>query len=201
MQVGVIDYGSGNTGSVLNAFERIGHVALLSGELDLLASCTHLVLPGVGSFPAAKEKLDKVMPESVLRELASDARAFLGVCVGMQLLCESGDENGVTAGYGYFSGNVSSIPGAPVRPHMGWNNLENIDSTNPLLEGIAETDDFYFVHSYCLVGADDSQIGANVTYGSRFPVVLRNSNVYGVQFHPEKSSVAGAKLLKNFMSL
>ena len=201
MQVGVIDYGSGNTGSVLNAFERIGHVALLSKDLRLLSSCTHLVLPGVGSFPAAKEKLDKVMSESDLRDLILGSRAFLGVCVGMQLLCDSGDENGVTAGYGYFSGNVGSIPGAPVLPHMGWNNLEDIDGSNPLLKGVSENDDFYFVHSYCLIGGDYSQIGANVEYGSRFPAVVKNNNVYGVQFHPEKSAGAGAKLLKNFLAL
>jgi imidazole glycerol-phosphate synthase subunit HisH len=201
LQVGIIDYGSGNTGSVVNAFSRLGHHALMSDDLDKLASCTHLVLPGVGSFSAAREKLEKVMSAIELRKLASGARAFLGICVGMQLLCEEGDENGLTAGYGFFKGRVSVIPDASVLPHVGWNNLQEIDTGNPLLEGISELDDFYFVHSFCLTGSDNSQISASTDHGSRFPAVARKENVYGVQFHPEKSAGAGARLLKNFLNL
>ena len=119
----------------------------------------------------------------------------------MQLFCDSGEEFRSTPGYGYFSGKVTPIPGAKVLPHMGWNNLEGIDPSNPLLEGVTEDDDFYFVHSYCLVGADDSQTSASTFYGSRFPAVVRNNNIYGVQFHPEKSAGAGAKLLSNFLTL
>lgn len=201
LQLGIIDYGSGNTGSVVNAFARLGQAALLSSDVDQLASCTHLVLPGVGSFPAAREKLDKVLPSSILKELALSSRAFLGICVGMQLLCESGDEDGFTEGYGFFSGKVSSIPQASVLPHMGWNNLESIDGDNAILQGISESADFYFVHSYCLVGEDDSQIAARAEYGYLFPAVVRNNNVFGVQFHPEKSAGAGAKLLSNFLEI
>lgn len=201
LRVGIVDYGSGNTGSVANALVKLGCTPVLSGVLGELASCTHIVLPGVGSFGAAKEKLDRVLPEKGLGELVSGCTAFLGICVGMQLLCEFGDENGLTKGYGFCSGRVSSIPQASVLPHMGWNNLESIDSRNPILKGVSESDDFYFLHSYCLVNGDDSQISASVNYGSLFPAVIQNNNIFGVQFHPEKSAAAGAKLLSNFLSL
>lgn len=201
MSVGVIDYGSGNTGSILNAFEAIGQNAVLSNSLDQLMGCSHLVLPGVGSFASAKSKLTKVLGEQGLNELISTSIPFLGICVGMQLLCESGSENEATSGYGIFSGRVDPIPGASVLPHMGWNNLNFIDDSNPLLTGISEEDDFYFLHSYCLAAAADAQVVATTYYGTAFPAVVQNQNIFGVQFHPEKSSLSGKKLIKNFLAI
>ena len=201
MRVGIIDYGSGNTGSILSAFRGIGQAAILSDEKEQLIRCSHLVLPGVGSFASAKSKLSKVLGEHGLSELISSSIPFLGICVGMQLLCESGSENETTPGYGVFAGRVDSIPGASTLPHMGWNNLEARDYSNPLLTGISGEDDFYFLHSYCLVAADPAQVVATAQYGTMFPAVVQNQNVFGVQFHPEKSSLAGRKLLKNFLAI
>lgn len=201
MKIGIIDYGSGNIGSVRNALHLLGHDALLSNVFAELKSCSHLILPGVGSFSGAKQKLEMVLEDSQVAELAENSKAFLGICVGMQILCDSGNENGVTPGYGFFTGQVNPIPGADILPHMGWNNLDRIDVASPLLKGITEEDDFYFVHSYCLVGSRDSQVISSATYGTNFPAVVQNENVYGVQFHPEKSSAAGRKLLENFLEI
>jgi glutamine amidotransferase len=201
LKIGIIDYGSGNIGSVQNAFNLLGHDALLSKDFKELKSCSHLILPGVGSFSSTKQKLEMVLDESQVAELAESSKAFLGICVGMQLLCSSGNENGITKGYGYFTGQVDLIPGAQILPHMGWNNLEGMNIASPLLKGITEEDDFYFVHSYCLVGSQESQVISSAIYGTTFPAVVQNKNVYGVQFHPEKSSSAGRKLLENFLEL
>ncbi len=201
MQVGIIDYGSGNVGSVFNAILRLGHNAILSSDVEELSLCTHVILPGVGSFSSAKRKLDSVISDQDLRVLAKNSQGFLGICVGMQLLCESGSENEVTPGYGFFSGEVGRIPSASVLPHMGWNNLVGMEMASPLLKGISPVDDFYFVHSYSLVGGKGSQIIASAEYGSVFPAVVGDNNVFGVQFHPEKSSTAGSKLLTNFLSI
>ena len=201
MQVGIINYGSGNVGSVQNALKILGHGALLSSEMSQLASCSHIILPGVGSFSSAKHKLQNVLDDSQLSELARNSRAFLGICVGMQLLCDLGNENEPTPGYGFFSGEVDLIPSASILPHVGWNNLEGIQTSSPLLKGITEEDDFYFVHSYCVVGNQGTQVISYANYGSTFPAVLQNENIYGVQFHPEKSALAGRRLLANFLEL
>jgi glutamine amidotransferase len=155
----------------------------------------------VGSFSSAKKKLASVISAQDLRVLAENSQAFLGICVGMQLLCESGSEDEITPGYGFFSGQVDRIPNASILPHMGWNNLVGMELTSPLLKGISPVDDFYFVHSYSLVGGKNSQIIASTEYGSIIPAVVGDNNIFGVQFHPEKSSTAGSKLLTNFLSI
>lgn len=201
MKIGIINYGSGNIGSVQNALNLLGHTVLLSSEFKELESCSHLILPGVGSFNSAKKKLEGVLSKCQVTDLALSSHAFLGICVGMQLLCDSGSENELTQGYGFFAGQVDVIPDAHILPHMGWNNLEEIRVESPLLTGITEEDDFYFVHSYCLVGSKSSQVISSASYGTTFPAVVQNENIYGVQFHPEKSSSAGRKLLANFLEL
>ena len=201
MRIGVIDYGSGNIGSVQNAIKTLGHDVVLSSKFKELEACSHLILPGVGSFNSAKKKLEGILSDSQVTDLAMNSKAFLGICVGMQLLCDSGNENEVTPGYGFFAGQVDVIPDSKILPHMGWNNLEEIRIANPLLTGITEEDDFYFVHSYCLVSSKDCQVISSVSYGATFPAIVQNENIYGVQFHPEKSSSAGRKLLANFLQL
>ena len=201
MQVGIIDYGSGNVGSVFNSLLKLGHKPILSSDIGELSLCTHVILPGVGSFSSAKKKLASVISAQDLRVLAENSQAFLGICVGMQLLCESGSEDEITPGYGFFSGQVDRIPNASILPHMGWNNLVGMEMTSPLLKGISPVDDFYFVHSYSLVGGKNSQIIASTEYGSILPAVVGENNIFGVQFHPEKSSTAGSKLLTNFLSI
>ena len=201
LKIGVIDYGSGNVGSVMNSLMRLGHEPVLSSDYHELSSCTHLILPGVGSFGAVKTKLDSVLTNSQIISLAQGSKAFLGICVGMQILCDVGEEDQITRGFGVFRGRVVRIPHASVLPHMGWNNLEAIKAASPLLEGISEEDDFYFVHSYCLADEDSDEVVARANYGTVFPAVTQRGNVYGVQFHPEKSSGAGRKVLVNFLSL
>lgn len=201
LKVGVIDYGTGNVGSVMNSLKRLGQAPVLSGDYRELSSCSHLILPGVGSFGAVKNKLDAVLTTAEVISLTQESKAFLGICVGMQILCDFGEEDQITKGFGVFSGRVARIPNASVLPHMGWNNLEAIKTSSPLLEGISDEDDFYFVHSYCLSDEDSSQVVARADYGSVFPAVTQKGNVYGVQFHPEKSATAGRKVLMNFLSI
>lgn len=200
-KVGVISYGSGNIASVQNALSKLDCDVLVTGDHKALSTCSHLILPGVGSFNSVKAKLDLVLDPGILLELSAKARGLLGICVGLQILADQGEEFGLTPGFGKFKGTVTRIDSAPLLPHMGWNNLIEIRDACPILASVTPEDDFYFVHSYALSNWSDSQIMAKAHYGSDFPAVVREGNIYGVQFHPEKSSASGQKIFRNFLSL
>lgn len=195
--VGIIDYGSGNVGSILNALKKTETDSILSNQRDALLACSHIILPGVGSFSGAMQKLRSKIGLDFVRELA-DQKPFLGICVGMQALGSTSEEFGSTEeGMGIFPHKVRQLRGAPYLPHVGWNSLIGVSKQSQLLKGLDENEDFYFVHSFVLDAADGFSV-ASCSYGEEFIAVVERGQTFGVQFHPEKSGPAGVKLLENF---
>jgi imidazole glycerol-phosphate synthase subunit HisH len=199
--VGILDYGSGNTGSVHRAMMRISDDVRLCKSLEELELCSHLILPGVGNFVKSKSLLEEAFGESGVNQIVSSGKPFLGICVGMQLLATTGFETRETTGFNVIPGTINKIRNATRLPHVGWNNLENIKQPNPLLMGVSHLDDFYFVHSYAYDIIEPEFSIAETHYGSKFTSVVQRENVFGVQFHPEKSGKAGQAILRNFLSL
>ena len=194
----ILDYGSGNVGSVKNAFERIGINAVVSNNASDVKNASHLVLPGVGAFKASMEKIESKLPVDLVLQQLSSGKPFLGICVGMQVLSGQGFEFEAHKGLGVFTGSeVIELPAEVSKPHVGWNSLQLINS-HPILDNIDEGSDFYFVHSYYVSKLDPSSVIAVCDYGVKFPAVTALENVVGVQFHPEKSQSNGERLLRNF---
>ena len=195
-QLAIIDSGGANIASLQLAIERLGVPANLTTDPDLLRRATHVILPGVGAAADCMMRLRNAGLVDVIRGLQ---QPLLGICVGMQLLFESSEEGDVEC-LGVLPGRVRRLSNRgdlPV-PHMGWNQLE-FSQTSPLLNDIREGDYVYFVHSYA---APVSQATlATTTYGDKFSAVVQQGNVYGAQFHPERSARIGAQLLRNFVSL
>ncbi|MXS19955.1 imidazole glycerol phosphate synthase subunit HisH [Pseudomonas oryzihabitans] len=200
-RVCVLDYGAGNVRSVLNLFESLGPTQL-SNDPEIIAAASHLVLPGVGAFGAAMAKVEQHLPLPLLRRLVlEERRPFLGICVGMQLLADEGLEFGHCRGLGWIPGRVERLAsGDSPLPHVGWNDVR-VERAHPLLQGLEEPADFYFVHSYGFQATDPANVLATVEYGERFAAVVGRGNVLGVQFHPEKSQGPGRRLLRNFLEL
>jgi len=197
--IGIVDYGVGNLASVRNAFDHLGHDARICEDASALAGCDRLVLPGVGSFRAAMLSLADRGWVDALREYAASGRPLMGICLGMQLLFDSGDEHGPTPGLGFVHGRVVRLEPAPPNkvPHMGWNNLTRT-RPHPLVRGIKTGVDFYFVHSYHCVPDDANDAVAYCDFGGEFVAGVAAGNVAGLQFHPEKSQPAGMRILDNF---
>ena len=198
----IVDYGMGNLRSVQKAFEKLGVEAAICDHASGLSDADKLVLPGVGAFrDAIGELRRKEMVGPLLEHLQAD-RPFLGICLGLQLLFDVGLEDGEWEGLGVIPGQVvrfESQPGLKI-PHMGWNSLE-IARNCPLLDGIPRDPYFYFVHSYHVVPADDSDVVARTEHGVRFVSMIARGNLFASQFHPEKSQRLGLKLLSNFAAL
>jgi glutamine amidotransferase len=199
--IGIIDYGLGNLASVRNAFEHLGHEAHICATPDEALVCERLVLPGVGSFRAGILALDAQGWTEALRRLVAENRPLLGICLGMQLLFDIGEEHGPSKGLGLVPGKVVRLtPSEPHKvPHVGWNALSQM-GLHPLLEGISHRVDFYFVHSYhCIPDASDDVI-ALCDFGGLFVAAAGRGNVVGTQFHPEKSQPGGMRILENFVA-
>ena len=192
--IGIVDYGMGNLFSVSKALERLGADFFISGDAVTLLEADALILPGVGAFRDAMERL----PADAIKKFAASGKPLLGICLGMQLLFEKSEENGITDGLGLLPGTVRRFPGQTYKvPHMGWNRLEFV-STNPLLKNLQE-DYVYFVHSYYV---EPSAVTlAKVNYHEQVSAIVGQDNILGMQFHPEKSSKLGMALLKNFLEL
>ncbi len=202
MSTVIIGTGIANVGSVVNMFRRLGDNPVVSGDPDTIATADKLLLPGVGAFDAGMAGLHSSGLAEALRLRAREGVPILGICLGMQLLFNSSEE-GVAAGLGLIPGVVRRLPAdspvGPVRiPHMGWSRLEYC-RPHGLTEGIGEEARFYFVHSYAVVPDDDGDIIGVSTHGSRFVSAVARQNVFGVQFHPEKSHRYGKALLGNFL--
>ncbi|MDP3791537.1 MAG: imidazole glycerol phosphate synthase subunit HisH [Candidatus Omnitrophota bacterium] len=198
----IIDYGFGNVNSVYNAFKSFHDSVMVSNDAKDMEKATHLVLPGVGAFKAAIDKIKK-MPTFELLEYSvlNKKKMFLGICVGMQVLADVGHEHGSCDGLGWIPGAVKRINAPNLSlPHVGWNNIRVVRKS-PLLEGMSDNTDFYYVHSYHLEPLNSEEMMASSNYGEEFAAIVNRDNIYGVQFHPEKSQKAGIMLLKNFMSL
>jgi glutamine amidotransferase len=199
--IGIIDYGLGNLASVRNAFEHLGHDARLCATPDEAVVCERLVLPGVGSFKAGMLALDARGWTEALRGLVAEARPLLGICLGLQLLFDIGEEHGPSKGLGLVPGRVVRLaPSEPHKvPHVGWNSLPEMGS-HPLFQGISRHVDFYFVHSYhCIPDMRDDVI-ALCDFGGLFVAAAGRGNVVGTQFHPEKSQPGGMRVLENFVA-
>lgn len=196
----IIDYGMGNLRSVQNGFAEAGFATVVSGDPDELAQADGLVLPGVGAFGQAMERLRRDGLDQVIRQQVAKGVPLLGICLGLQLLFDHSEEMGDHSGLGLIPGDVVLFNGELKVPQVGWNQLD-IKREHPLLAGIVNGDYFYFVHSYYVRPKDSAVHLATADYGEAFPAVVQKDNVFGIQFHPEKSSRLGLQILKNFGEL
>jgi imidazole glycerol-phosphate synthase subunit HisH len=200
--VGVVDYGMGNRRSVQKALERVGARATVTHAHDELNACDGLVIPGVGAFPLAIRNLRALGLDELLRGRASQRTPVLGVCLGMQLLFEVSDELGRTEGLALIEGAVTRLDANGLRvPHIGWNDVR-FERESPLTAGLpAEGCPFYHVHSLAPRPSVREDVVGTSEYGERFATIVQRGNVFGVQFHPEKSSAHGLELLANFVAM
>lgn len=200
-RVVVIDAGFGNVRSVLNALESLGSNACLSRNPVDLRAADALILPGVGAFTDGMKQLRQLELVSILEDLVlNQGKPFLGICLGMQLLARRGDEGGECTGLGWIEAEVTRFSSSSSLkiPHVGWNDvIATVD--DPLLGTAGTTNAYYFVHSYHLQVDDPALAVGTCEYGANFPAVIRKNNVWGAQFHPEKSHRAGLRLLANFL--
>jgi glutamine amidotransferase len=201
-KVCILDYGGGNVKSVFNMFESIGVESVISNKESEIIEASHVVLPGVGSFGEVMEKINSNLPLSVLEEeVLSKNKPFLGVCVGMQVLGTFGNEFGNHRGLNWIPGSVNKMEvGNNSLPHVGWNTVE-FTLKNKFTNGLMDNPDYYFVHSNCFKPDEESHSIGITNYGGEFTSVVQLGNIFGVQFHPEKSQVFGKKILQNFLSV
>lgn len=200
MEVGIIDYGMGNLRNVQKAFEHIGIPARISASPATLGAADGLVLPGVGAFGDAMRNLRAASLVAPIRERVAAGVPFLGICLGMQLLFDHSAEMGQHEGLGILPGQVVRFSGDLKVPHIGWNQLDVAPdrSQDPILRGIPDHSYAYFVHSYHVVPAEPACVVTTTSYGIDFVSMVGLDNVYGAQFHPEKSQEVGLGLLRNF---
>ena len=199
--IAIIDYGVGNLFSLHQSFLKIGAETVVTGDPEIIRKAERVILPGVGAYGEAAEKIKNTGLDKVVREVVSEGRPLLGICLGMQLLFEYGTEFGHNEGLGLLNGYVKTmrddIKGDLKLPQIGWNAL-NIKKDNKLFKHINNGDHVYFVHSYHAVDCDDSLI-ATTEYGAEITAAVACDNVFGCQFHPEKSGEVGLKILKGFL--
>ncbi len=198
--VAIVDYGVGNLFSLSSSLAAIGQEAVVSGDPKLIASADRVILPGVGAFRDAAAKLRLYGLDEAVKKAAGSGRPLLGICLGMQLLFDESFEYGRWDGLGLLKGSVKPIkdfiPAELKIPHMGWNGLDIVKGS-PLLGRIKSGDQVYFVHSYAVTGCEDSLL-ATAEYGAKLTAAVGRDNVFGCQFHPEKSGDVGLDILRAF---
>jgi len=195
----IVDYGVGNLMSVSNAMSFLGVETKITSDAGELERSASIILPGVGAFPAGADKLRASGLDKILIA-ESEKKPILGICLGMQLLFERGTEVRPCEGLGFVKGGVEKI-GTPLKlPHIGWNSL-TFQNDSPLFRGIGQGAYVYFVHSFCGMAEDESQVIARTSYGASVVAAVQSGNVFGTQFHPEKSGETGLAMLKNFGEL
>jgi len=208
--IAIVDYGIGNLRSIEKAFEAVGADVVRSDRPEDIRTADKVVLPGVGAFGACIDEIRRRKLEKPIFDAIKEGKPFLGVCVGMQLLFGSSEEMGQHKGLGVLPGHVLHFTTAcktdlhrqseegPLKiPHMGWNTVER-QREDPLLRGLPAQPYFYFVHSYAAAPTTSSDMLASCRHGVAFPAIVQRNNVYGVQFHPEKSQANGLRILQNF---
>lgn len=201
MRIGIVNYGMGNLASVYRALEAIGYEPFIADFPADLHNASRFILPGVGAFAEGMDRLAAGGWIEEITRLVGAGRPLLGICLGMQFLADRGGEGGEREGLKLVPGEIRHLKdlGCAERiPHVGWNNIARTRD-DPLLEGIDSGTDFYFVHSYAFVPTGPDSLLASVDYGGDVAAVVRRGNVWGTQFHPEKSSKAGLRLLRNFV--
>lgn len=198
----IIDYDAGNIKSVEKALQFLGEEVLVTREPEEIRRAERVILPGVGAFGDAMEKLDKYGLIQVIRQTVEEKRPFLGICLGLQLLFESSEESPGEPGLGLLKGRILQIPGGGGLkvPHIGWNSLR-FPRPGRLFQGIGEGVYVYFVHSYYLAAEEETVVSAVTEYGVSIHAAVEKDNLFACQFHPEKSSDAGLRILKNFVNL
>jgi glutamine amidotransferase len=203
MKIVIIDYGMGNVHSVAKSIQVCGAEPIITNKKTVINSADKIILPGVGAFDDAMAELKKLDLISVIQEQVNCKKPFLGICLGMQLLLEGSQEAKINKGLGILKGQVVKfkLGGGLKVPHMGWNDCKVVAKDCLLLSGISGNSQVYFCHSYYPEPSDKSVIAATSNYGLEFSCVLCKDNVYGVQFHPEKSQLIGLKIIKNFVQL
>lgn len=207
--IAIIDYGMGNLRSVQKALEKAGAGAVITSASLEIQKAQKIVLPGVGAMRPAMEKLSSLNLIPAIKDSIAAGKPFLGICLGLQLLFEKGLEGGEVKGLGILKGRVERF--APLEkatdkkffkiPHMGWNQLQIQKKDCPILKGIKDSADVYFCHSYFVNPQDKSVIAATTAYAQEFASCTWQKNIFGVQFHPEKSQDAGLEILRNFVRI
>ncbi len=200
--IAIIDYDAGNIRSVEKALTALGEQPVVTRDKEKILAADKLILPGVGAFGDAMERLHQYGLVDVIREAVKKGTPFLGICLGLQLLFERSDESEGVEGLGILKGEIKKIPDSPGLkiPHMGWNSLE-IKPDARLFAGIPNGSYVYFVHSYYLKAEDPAIVAATTEYSTHIHAAVEAGNVFACQFHPEKSSEVGLRILKNFISL
>jgi glutamine amidotransferase len=199
-RIAILDYGMGNLRSVEKALEHIGAVATITNDATTVRAADGVVLPGVGAFPRAMERVRELGLDELLEERREAGVPILGICLGLQLLFDSTTELGGAEGLGLLPGPVDGVPAGGLKvPHIGWSPVR-WERESRLIEGIDSETPFYFVHSFAPRPGAEELLGSTA-YGERFACAAERDNVFGVQFHPEKSSAAGLRLLANFTGI
>ena len=200
--VSIIDYGAGNIKSVENAVRYLGHDVVLTRDPEVLLSSDHCILPGVGAFGVAMERLKHYGLDEVIREIVKREIPLLGICLGLQLLFESSEESPGAEGLGILKGRILRIPDTDGRkvPQIGWNDL-SYPAQGRLFQGLPEGTYVYFVHSYYLRAEDPSIVTARTEYGVSIDAAVESGSVMACQFHPEKSESAGMRIMENFLRI
>ncbi|KPI50967.1 imidazole glycerol phosphate synthase subunit HisH [Clostridioides difficile] len=193
----IVDYGLGNIDSVSRGFKKAGIETKISSDINEIKKANSLILPGVGAFRDSINALDELGLIPILREHASKGKFLIGICLGMQLLYEKSYEYGEYEGLGLIKGSIDKLDISLKVPHMGWNNLKFNKEDDDILKYIKEDDYVYFVHSY-YANSSNEELIAFSEYEKKIPAIVRKNNVYGIQFHPEKSGEVGLNILKAY---
>lgn len=197
----ILDIDSGNILSLKNIVVKFNENVKISNTDSDLEESTHILLPGVGSYSEVMNKIkNKINIDLLKKKLNEDKTLFLGICVGMQILSSLGYENETSEGLSLIAGKVQKLNTNENLPHVGWNSID-FRNTNKLFKDISDKTDFYFTHSYCFELNDSSCEISSTNYGVKFSSAINKNNIYGTQFHPEKSQSAGIKLIKNFLEI
>ena len=200
--IAIVDYGMGNLRSVSKALEKLGAEVKVTSDAQVIRDAQKIVLPGVGAFGDAICELRKRNLIKPIKEAIEKGKPFLGICLGLQLLFKSSEENPGVPGLGIFPGTVVRFNSSDLKvPHMGWNEVKLSGDRDSLLSGVKDSGYFYFVHSYYAKPDDATLVQGSADYGVRFPAILGKRNVWATQFHPEKSQEEGLKILENFVKL
>ncbi|RHW63367.1 imidazole glycerol phosphate synthase subunit HisH [Clostridium botulinum] len=195
--ISIVDYGMGNLKSVENALDFLGIKSVITSEREVILNSDGVILPGVGAFPDAINNIKRDGIDKVLKEAVKKDKPLLGICLGMQLLFEESEEIKSCRGLGFLKGKIEKMKVNLKIPHMGWNNL-SFCKDSPILNGIKEDSYVYYVHSYCAKIEEEGILNAYSQYEIEVPGIVSKSNIYGIQFHPEKSGDIGLKILSNF---